>query len=266
MANEAGIAQWNNPNFINFWKNVEPSVNPLTAPLFGALAPKPGERILDVGCGGGLTTLQAAAMVGAEGRASGVDISEPLLALARERAKESATANVDFLLADAQTADIAGAPFSAAISRLGVMFFADPTAAFANIRRHVAEGGRLVFVCFQSTAANPWYPAPILAKYAPPMPPSPYLPPSPFALGEEDRTRRILEGAGWANVSFTPFVDLWDAPSELTSGRAMLGPFNLPPERQAAALAELDEHEKRMSPDGRDRNERHMWVVQARNG
>lgn len=263
MANEAGIAQWNNPNFVNFWKGLEPTAVRLIPPLFDALAPQAGEHILDVGCGGGLTTLHTASVVGPGGKATGVDISEPLLALAAERAKESGTSNVSFVRGDAQVVDIPGAPFDAATSRLGVMFFADPMAAFANIRRHLKPGARLVFVCFQRAEVNAWYPTEIFAKYSPPQPPSPYLPPSPFALGEQDRTTRILEGAGFGAVSFTPFVDRWDAPLELTDTRGMLTPLRLPPDRLAEAQAEVDAYNRVHAPDGRDRSDRLFWVVRA---
>lgn len=265
MANEQQHHMWNNDGFLSLWKRLEPTVENVTAPLFEALAPRPGEQILDVGCGGGLTTLVLAQLTAPGGSVTGVDISEPLLAMATERASAASFANIRFLRADAQEADIPGAPFDAATSRLGVMFFGDPPAAFGNIRRHLRPGGRLVFVCFQSAAANPWYPAQVLAKYAPQRPDSPFPPPTPFALGEEQFTRNVLKTAGFQNVSLTPFDAPADDPiaEEMVAG--LVSQFPLSDETRAAAIAEMLAHYQAHSTNGRDQNQRFYWLVQARN-
>ncbi len=266
MANEHQQQMWNSEGFLNFWKRLEPTVGNLSTPLFDALAPAPGEQILDVGCGGGLTTLQLAQIVGPGGSVTGVDISEPLLALATERAAAASLDNIRFVKADAQEADIPGGPFDAASSRLGVMFFGDPPAAFANIRRHLRPGGRLAFVCFQSPAANKWYPAHILAKYAPPRPESPFPPPTPFALGEERFTRSVLETAGFRDITLAPFEDAADDPIAEEMAGGLVAQFPLSAEARAAATAEIMAHYLAHATDGRDRNQRHYWLVQARNG
>jgi SAM-dependent methyltransferase len=112
----------------------------------------PDDRVLDIGCGSGTTTLMAAPTAAA---AVGVDISEPMLDLARRRASDAGTSNARFVLGDAQIDDLGGA-FDVAISRFGVMFFDDPAAAFGNIASALAPGGRLVFVCWQGLDRNEW--------------------------------------------------------------------------------------------------------------
>lgn len=179
----------------------------LTQAAFDALKPQAGERVLDIGCGSGATALTAADLVGAAGRVVGIDISQPLLDLARQRAE--GRGNVAFIEADAGAGAIPGAPFDAAFSRFGVMFFDDPVAAFANIRRALTPEGWLVFACWRPFAENHWTAKPLMALApllkAPLAPADPDLP-GPFALSDADKVRRILSGAGWRNLSLAP----WD--------------------------------------------------------
>lgn len=179
----------------------------LTQAAFGALNLQPGERVLDIGCGGGATTLRAADLVSESGRAVGVDISQPLLELGRRRAE--GRSNIAFVEADAGVAAIPGAPFGAAFSRFGVMFFDDPIAAFANIRRAVAPGGRLVFASWRPFAENLWTAEPLGALTPllkePLKPANPDLP-GPFALSDPGKIERVLAGAGWRDVS----IGRWD--------------------------------------------------------
>ena len=158
----------------------------------------PGMRVLDVGCGTGATTRAIAARV-APGDVVGVDISALLLDLARTRS--AAVGNASFLEADAQTHAFAPASFDAAFSRMGVMFFADPVAAFANIRAALRDAGRLAFVCWQPAANNEWVALPaqaarpwidLLGAFAEPS--------GPFAFGDPSRLRSVLDGAGFRDV------------------------------------------------------------------
>jgi len=171
------------------------------------LAPAAGERILDIGCGCGETTLQLAARVGPSGRVVGADISEPMLVVARGRPAAEGVARPEFRNLDAQTADLGHAAFDAAFSRFGVMFFADPTAAFANIRAALKPGGRLAFVCWQAFQDNPWMHGPMAAAapLLPPMPPTDPIAPGPFAFADHGRTRGILADAGFAEIAIDPF-------------------------------------------------------------
>ena len=122
--------------------------------------------------------------------------------MASERAADAKAGNVRFFAGDAQVADIPGAPFDAATSQFGVMFFEDPAAAFSNIRRHLRPGGRLVFACWQPANANEWYPVRIMVKYAsaPPPPAGDGPRPGPFSLGDPAYVRQVLTAAGYRDI------------------------------------------------------------------
>jgi SAM-dependent methyltransferase len=172
-----------------------------------ALAPGAGERILDVGCGCGETTLQLAARVGPSGAVVGVDVSGPMLEVARSRPRPEDSARPQFRQADAQTADLGRAVFDAAFSRFGVMFFGDPAAAFSNIRSALKPGGRLAFVCWRAFVDNPWMRGPMTAAapLLPPLPPIDPTAPGPFAFADDSRVRAILTEAGFADIAIAPF-------------------------------------------------------------
>jgi SAM-dependent methyltransferase len=168
----------------------------------GAIAA--GERVLDVGCGCGQTTLELARRVGTSGSVLGVDISSVMLDRARELARAAGVAHVDFTNADAQTHAFPAESFDVLFSRFGVMFFADPRAAFANLRAALKRGGRVAFVCWRTLPENPWMAVPIAAALQhiePPAMPAPDAP-GPFAFADAARVRGILEGAGFDAVAF----------------------------------------------------------------
>ena len=159
-----------------------------------------GERVIDVGCGCGGTTLDLAGRVGARGRVLGVDISAVMLSRARERAKSVGLANVEFVDADAQTHAFEAGAWDCAFSRFGVMFFADPARAFANLRRALRQGGRVSFACWRAMPENEWVTVPLTALMKVIAPPPPPLPgaPGPFAFGDPQRVRGLLGEAGFA--------------------------------------------------------------------
>lgn len=181
------------------------------------LDPQPGRQVLDLGCGTGRTTLELAARVGPLGRAVGADIAPEMLASARQRAAAAAMDDVEFLMADLQVDDLAGRRFDAAYSRLGVMFFADPVAAFANIRRRLQPGGRLTFVCWQPVEANDWMSLPGRAALsvtgAAPVTSEPGQP-GPFSLDDPDRIRSIVGGAGFHDVDIEAHNDFVATPAD----------------------------------------------------
>src|SRR3954469_20864542 len=133
--------RWNDERRITVWPKREVLTDEVTPLLLAAAAPQQGERIVDIGCGGGRSSLAAARAVGADGAVVGIDVSNGLLQLAEERRQAAGAANLRFVLADAPTDSSPGAPFDAATSQFGVMFFDDPVAAFANIRSQLRPGG-----------------------------------------------------------------------------------------------------------------------------
>jgi SAM-dependent methyltransferase len=189
-----------------FQAQLDRQLAPLGEAAMRALALAPGDHILDIGCGCGDTTLALAASVGPTGMAIGVDVSVPMLDVARARAAE-VTLNVQFVEADVQAVEFAPPAFDAAFSRFGVMFFSDPPAAFANIRKAMKSGARLAFVCWRPFAENPWMRDPMVAAqpFLPPQASPDPLAPGPFAFADPDRVRTILTTAGFRDVAINPF-------------------------------------------------------------
>jgi SAM-dependent methyltransferase len=186
-------------------------IAPFGERAMAALAPRPGERIVDVGCGCGDTSLAIARRVTPSGSVLGLDISEPMLARARERAAADGLAHVRFVAGDAQTHALAPGSADVIFSRFGVMFFVDPTAAFAHLRTALEPDGRVAFACWRELPLNPWMITLLtaLASVVPLQPPPAPDAPGPFSFGDADRVRRVLGGAGFRDVALEPFdVDL----------------------------------------------------------
>lgn len=202
-ANEAQIEYWNGPvgqRWADAQEEFDHFLSAITARLMLFAAPKTGERVLDIGCGAGTTTFMLREAVGEGGAAAGIDISRPMLDLARARMQAS-NADVAFVEDDASLHDFQ-AVNDLVFSRFGVMFFADPVAAFSNIRRALAREGRLVFVCYRALDENPWAAVPLAAglPFLPSMPPADPFAPGPFAFADRDRLHLILEDAGYSSV------------------------------------------------------------------
>lgn len=201
---------------------------PIAEAVIDAAGPVNGERVLDVGCGSGATTFATAWRTGPTGQAVGVDISPALVELARRRAGEQGLEGVDFVLADAQTHGFA-TPFDAVVSRFGVMFFPDPVAAFANLRRATRPGGRLAFAAWRAPEENPLALVPLraAAPFLPQVPAFEKDAPGRFAFADPDRVRAILEAAGWREIAIAPL----DTVSPLTFDELLtmslrVGPLN----------------------------------------
>src|SRR6516225_10701778 len=169
-------------------------------------APQPGEHVLDIGCGSGTTVLELAARVGPSGHVTGADIAAPSVANAQRRIAAAGLRQADVIVADASTYAFPKASFDLVCSRLGVMFFADPLAAFRNIRRAIKPTGRAAFVVIRAPGENLWPNGPTGAvrHLLPPLPAPDPEEPGPFSWADPARVRRILEGAGFSEVSLTP--------------------------------------------------------------
>ena len=209
-ANAAQIDYWNavaGETWARFQEQLDRQIESLGDRALQALDPREGERLLDIGCGCGQTSVALARRVGAGGSVRGVDISKPMLDVAQARPAPAGAARPVFAQMDAQTGDLGEAMYDAAFSRFGVMFFADPTAAFVNIRRALKPGGRLAFVCWRPFAENAWMRLPMeaAAPFLPPAVPMDPLAPGPFAFADPERVRGILADGGWGSVSLDPF-------------------------------------------------------------
>ncbi len=204
--NEAEIANWNGPigeRWAAHQEMLDVRLRIFSPHLLAAAEITHGQRVLDIGCGCGDISIEVARAVGPSGHVVGLDVSRPMLARARERAKDHP--NIELVEHDATTYT-ASAPFDALVSRFGVMFFDDPTVAFTNLRRMTKPGGRISFVCWQPLADNEWASVPLSAvlRVLPPGEPPRPRAPGPFAFGEADYVDGVLKAAGWSAIELTP--------------------------------------------------------------
>jgi SAM-dependent methyltransferase len=248
------IAYWNGPGGQR-WADRQQSQDVLLAPVADLLIdrakPAAGERIIDVGCGSGATSIALAQKVGPTGHVMGIDISGPMLARAREVAPPGLP--VEFVLADATVYPFAPASFDLLASRFGVMFFAEPARSFANLRRGLKQTGRLAFACWREPRENPFFMAPLQAVYqhVPKLPPQGPEDPGPFAFASEARVQRILGEAGFTGIAMEPCNLSLDIAigrgldtavrSALEIGPAARALAEQPPEVVAAATASMRE-------------------------
>jgi SAM-dependent methyltransferase len=201
------IAYWNGPGG-QHWTDRQQTQDILLAPVSDILIDrakaKAGERIVDVGCGCGATTIAFAQKVGPAGHVFGIDISAPMLARARQIAP--AGIPVDFALADATVYPFVSGSFDLVVSRFGVMFFAKPAISFANMRTALRPSGRLTFACWRQPRDNPWLMAPLQAvyKHVPKLPQLGPEDPGPFSFASEQRVIRILSEAGFSGIEMEP--------------------------------------------------------------
>ena len=207
--NSAQIANWNDNSGVS-WSAHQKRFASMLAPfrdrLIAAAAVQAGEQVLDIGCGSGDTAAAFARLAG-RGCVTGIDVSEPLLAQARVGTEGL---DVELILADASRHDFGHSRFDLLVSKFGVMFFADPGAAFARLGATLHEGGRMAVIAWRSTRENEaaWLPFEAARDLLLPLPPADPEAPGPFSFGDRDRVMRILTQGGFRDIAIEPF----DAP------------------------------------------------------
>jgi len=236
--NEEQRARWNGIDG-EYWTReqdrLDRTLAPVMEPLLAFAAPYAGSTVMDVGCGCGSTTIELARAVGPSGRVLGIDISEPMLALAVERLRDFP--NATCLLGDAAELPLRDLGAELIVSRFGVMFFGDPVAAFTNLRTGLAPGGRLRFACWRPINDNPWLQIPLHAVYehTPRLPRPDPEEPGPFAFSDTSRVTRILTAAGFTEPSFTPLDVQMDLAAGGTLEDAVIQSSAMGPAKRALA-------------------------------
>lgn len=243
--------------------------------LFARAAVQPGERVIDIGCGTGATTIDLLRLVGPDGRVLGVDVSEPMLAQAREAL--GSDPRLTLVQADATTYEFVEHSFDLALSRMGVMFFADPAKSFANIRRGLRLGGRMTFACWRTLEENPWQELPSRAVLSvlPAQPPFDTEEPGGFSLGSEARLRHILGEAGFEAILLEPIDTERDiaqggtlddaVTASIRAGPAMRLLRGQPAEVVSAATDAVRRTLAPLLRDGHIQLAAAAWIVRARN-
>jgi SAM-dependent methyltransferase len=247
MPNEEQVEFWNAGSaekWVRHQEKLDGLFTAYAAAVVDAARLRSGASVLDVGTGCGATSLEVAKRVGSGGRVVGVDISVPMLARARQRAEEAGVGHVRFELGDAQTCSLEQGGYDAVISRFGVMFFDDPTAAFANLRGALRSSGRLAFACWQRVADNPWVSAPIAAiESLVPVAPIDGPGPGPFSFADVGRVRGILTDAGFGSIDVSPLripLSFGRTAEEAARALILLGP-------SGRALASADDATKELA-------------------
>jgi SAM-dependent methyltransferase len=220
--NASQIEYWNEvsgPKWVRLGDDIDIQIAPLGREVMDRAAIRTGERILDVGCGCGHTSLELAERVGPKGSVVGLDISGPMLESARARASTSDSNNIAFVQADAQTYDFGTEAVDRIFSRFGVMFFSDPPAAFHNLLGALRPGGSLDFACWQEIGKNPWMmvPTAAVAQHVEMPPPPKQGGPGPFSMADPDLLREILEGAGFKEVR----IEAHERKANISGGKSL---------------------------------------------
>lgn len=230
-ANAAQRDYWNTiagPRWIGLEGFVERRVRAVNDLLLARSVAKAGETVLEVGCGTGALTLPLAAAVGEHGVVIGADISRAMLAAARQRIAESGLVNVTLVEADAQIHEFTAGWFDFVASRFGVMFFADPVTAFANLLRALKRDGRLCFACWGSLQENQHWliPYEVALRHLGPPKPRSMRAPGPMAYADRDYVRSFLSSAGFAQIAIErvhPEI-LASSPADEAEHACLMGP------------------------------------------
>ena len=277
--NAEQIAEWNGA-LGQRWAAMRQEIDRFVVPFGDAAlkvaAPQPGERVIDIGCGCGDTSIELARMVGAAGAVLGIDVSQPMLAVARSRGALANGAHLAFRDGDASEAALPTGT-DLLFSRFGVMFFSQPSPAFSHMRKSLRAGGRCVFVCWRTPRDNPWAMTPLSAARAvmgvTPAPADPNAP-GPFAFADEERLRAILSGAGFGAIDVQRFdvaISIGATPRSAAENAVQIGPVSrLVREVGAEHLPIILDALERVlvplaAPNGHVRLNGSTWIVSARN-
>lgn len=205
----------------------------ITNALLAAAAPGSGDRVLDLGCGSGGMTLEIAGRVGPIGSVTGIDISAPMIEVARTRLAAAPAANAGFVMADAVTYPFEAGSFDVLVSRLGAMFFDDPVAAFSALKAALAGDGRLALGVWRGPRENLWAMVPVsAAKPFLDMPPRPGPEePGPFSFADPERVQAVLAAAGFGDITLEPLdfaIPVGDSVEEALDFTLEMGPLAEP--------------------------------------
>ncbi len=254
VSNKDQIAYWNGVAGERWTRRQQMQdlvLAPISRFLIERANPQQGERVIDVGCGCGAIAIELAQKVVPSGRVLGIDVSEPMLARAKQLVPKNAP--IDFMRADATTFPFASGAADLVASRFGVMFFAEPVASFTNLRKALRKGGRLAFVCWQESRINPWLMEPMKAVYrhVPKLPQLGPEDPGPFSFASPQRVNHILSQAGFIDIAMDPRRLMLDISAgagieTAVTSAAEIGPANLalegqPEEVRTAAMASIRE-------------------------
>lgn len=277
--NAQQIAEWNGAlgeRWVAMQEQLERVVVPFGEAALAAAAPRAGERVIDIGCGCGATSIAIARMVGEAGSVLGLDVSRPMLEVARARGVLANFPHLSFRDGDASEAELP-ANNDLLFSRFGVMFFSRPSAAFGHLRRSLRAGGRCVFVCWRTPRDNAWAMTPLsAARKALSVTPPPADPeaPGPFAFADEQRLLTILRDAAFKDVELRRFdapIPLGTTPRAAAEASAQIGPVSrLVREVGVEHLpAVVDAIERAVAPfaapDGHVSLQGSTWIVAAAN-
>jgi SAM-dependent methyltransferase len=277
--NSEQIAEWNGAlgeRWVAMQQEIDRFVVPFGDAALKAAAPQPGERAIDIGCGCGDTAIEIARIVGAAGAVLGIDVSRPMLAVARSRGALANCAHLTFRDGDASEAALP-ANTDLLFSRFGVMFFSQPSPAFSHLRKSLRAGGRCVFACWRTPRDNPWAMTPLsAARTAMGITPAPADPdaPGPFAFADEGRLRTILSDAGFGDVDVQRFdaaIAIGATPRSAAESVVQVGPVSrLAREVGAEHLPIiLDAVERALAslaaPDGHVSLNGSTWIASATN-
>jgi ubiquinone/menaquinone biosynthesis C-methylase UbiE len=274
--NSESQSYWNEEGGNKWAENidiVESIIEPLSEILIEKIAAKNGENVLDVGCGGGITSIKLANMVSPAGSVLGVDVSEPIISIAQKRAE--AIDNISFQQRDAAAVELGADHFDIITSRFGVMFFDDPVSAFKNLHSSLKNTGRLIFLCWRALDENPWIADPAKAAFEIVPPPADAekpdpKAPGPFSLADKEHLISILTSAGFNNIDLEPVdSDLpMGEPEQAISFLMKMGPAaeilkEATDDKRAEVAIAMQKILSKYEKDGETRIPSATWLVSA---